>query len=173
MTSTGDHAEINHDAHHRTGGSGKPYSSHHPVPNIHKYEERQQERRRLEGGGEEYTDEDSKTERLKSFFHIGNHSKQSLPDRELFNSKNRNVENVKGTVNDELAHEDDDDTQGRGQQKQSGAQNEAGDRTDEVEEGKPRDTSEVAAGQSDPRAKRKAMKKRTTGGDREVTDPGK
>ena len=174
MTSNDEHAEINQDAARRT--TKKPYSSHHPVPNIHQYQERQEERRRLATPNED-TESDSKLDRFKDFFRSkDNKSSTSVNNGALYENKNQNAERLDPNGADGGGQSADPHNNGDAEEvsKQDFGQDKGrgnDDNNNDGSDGGMEDTSEVTGDQSNPRAKRKAMKNRDTGGDRQVTDP--
>ena len=143
---------------------GGPYTSRHPIPTVQQYradrhdlEQRQQDTQAAQGGDED----DSK---VKQAFHSakailkGNEQPKSSHDP----YPSANWHDI-GGQNQQPAS--DEQANGDGQSKQDDGQSK--------QDGKPeKSATEMVAGQSDPRQKRKAMKnmKRNDGG-REVTDP--
>ena len=151
------HADINENASHRTATA--PYSSSHPVPNIHRYEEGQQQRKKLE-----HTDNgEDTTNGLESYIHGGSQSNDPTP--EPHGTPNSN--GIEGRDAGQPTSGIDNGNHGqRGQGDDSSAmQSTGGARTSKGSE-------QSVASEIDPRQKRKKMKhmKRDHEG-REVTDP--
>jgi len=133
-----------------------PYSPRHPIPTIGRYREEKERRQRKAGAD---VDEPSKTEQAKEAYRdYRNRDDEGSPDGGTYEATNKNTGKS-------------DDGQERLPQEESdnGAGTKGGE-DDEDEDVK--DTSETVA-ESDPRARRKNLKKKggTGGAEREVTDP--
>ena len=155
-----------------------PYSSHHPVPTVQDYRERQEERRNKEDQHAEITPEppqpETKIDTAKRYLHINGPSAPS-PNDVPYKTENRNVQPPKSPETNGDSNGPNTTDQGGdhdGNPNKSKGDSSELNITDQGDNPKIKDTSQTIANELDPRKKRKNMKrmKRDKVG-REVTDP--
>ncbi|MCJ1471796.1 hypothetical protein MMC13_000437 [Lambiella insularis] len=140
-----------------------PYTSHHPVPTVQRYEEEQQHREDIQKpqGATTPTEQGSSYDNVKDYLHLNGDSSRGTPEqrgaRTPYSSQNRNTEAPKSNGGDQK-HDDDGDWQTNSNDKNKG-------------DGPPFTHDQVASEQ-DPKQKRKNIihLKRDNEG-RRVTDP--
>jgi hypothetical protein len=128
-----------------------PYTPHNPIPTIQQYREEQKERR----GEEDRSSKEKAQAAYRSWKGEGSQGGEVYPTDEVTDDRD-------GNDNDN--DNDNDDDEGQGNYDSAGSLD-TGDPDSSL-----RDTSEATAAISDPKDRRKALKKRK-GGEREVTDP--